>query len=133
VSTDVFADVLRLNDRATMEILLDDPAHVRLPVNDAEIIDRAVDLRSLFPASPRVILVSGDLSMEFRAEGAGLETRHVARDVSGDEKGQEGYPLPGLKSGRSRNHGETASNCWGRSEHARLAQRRVATEAAVYL
>jgi hypothetical protein len=36
-----------------------------------------------------VILVSGDLAMEFRAEGAGLETRHVSRDVSGDEKAQE--------------------------------------------
>jgi predicted ribonuclease YlaK len=39
------------------------------PVNDAEIIDRAVYLRSLFPTGRRVILVSGDVSMEFRAEG----------------------------------------------------------------
>jgi predicted ribonuclease YlaK len=83
VSTDAFADVLRLNDRVTVEILLDDPAHVRLPVNDAEIIDRAVYLRSLFPTFARVILVSGDVSMEFRAEGVGLETRHVARGLSG--------------------------------------------------
>lgn len=90
VSTDEFVDVLRLDGRVTVEILLDDPTHVRLPVNDAEIIDRAVYLRSLFPAFVRIILVSGDVSMEFRAEGAGLETRHVARDVSGDEKAQEG-------------------------------------------
>jgi rRNA-processing protein FCF1 len=89
VYTDAFADVLRLDDRVTVEILLDDPAHVRLPVNDAEIIDRAVYLRSLFPTSRRVILVSSDVAMEFRAEGAGLETRHVARDVSGDAKAQE--------------------------------------------
>ena len=89
VSTDAFVDVLRLNDRVTVEILFDDRAHVRLPVNDAEIIDRAVYLRSLFPTGRRVILVSGDVSMEFRAEGAGLETRHVSRDVSGDEKAQE--------------------------------------------
>ena len=89
VSTDAFVDVLRLNDRVTLEILLDDRAHVRLPVNDAEIIDRAVYLRSLFPTGRRVILVSGDVSMEFRAEGAGLETGHVSRDVSGDEKAQE--------------------------------------------
>jgi hypothetical protein len=89
VSTDAFADVLRLDDRVTVEILLDDRAHIRLPVNDAEIIDRAVYLRSVFPASARVILVSGDLSMEFRAAGAGLEARHVARDVS-DAKAQEG-------------------------------------------
>jgi predicted ribonuclease YlaK len=89
LSTDAVADVLRLDDRVTVEILLDDPAHIRLPVNDAEIIDRAVHLRSLFPIGRRVILVSGDVSMEFRAEGAALETRHVARDVNGDEKAQE--------------------------------------------
>jgi predicted ribonuclease YlaK len=89
VSTDAFADVLRLDDRVTMEILLDDRAHVRLPENDAEIIDRAVYLRSLFPTSRRVILVSGDVAMEFRAEGSGLETRHASRDVSGDETAQE--------------------------------------------
>jgi len=89
LSTDAFADVLSMNDRATVEILLDDLAHVRLPVNDAEIIDRAVDLRSLFPLNRRVILVSGDLSMQFRAEGAGLETRHVSRDVGGDDRAQK--------------------------------------------
>lgn len=89
VSTDTLADVLRLDDRVTVEILLDEPAHVRLPLNDAEIIDRALYLRSLFPTRTRVILVSGDVSMEFRAEGAGLETRHVSRNVSGDEKAPE--------------------------------------------
>jgi PIN domain len=67
VSTSAFVDVLRLDDdRTTVEILLDDRTHVRLPVNDAEIIDCAVYLRSLFPISRRVILVSGDVSMEFR-------------------------------------------------------------------
>jgi hypothetical protein len=89
LSTDAFADVLRLDDRVTVEILLDDPMHLRMPVNDAEIIDRAVHLRSLFPMSRRVILVSGDVSMEFRAEGVSLETKHVSRDVTGDEKVQE--------------------------------------------
>jgi hypothetical protein len=84
LSTDSFADVLKLSERTTLEIMLDDPTHVRLPVNDAEIIDRAVNLRSLFPTERRVILVSSDLSMEFRAEGAGLETRHVSRDLGGD-------------------------------------------------
>jgi hypothetical protein len=94
VSNDAVADVLRLDERVTVEILLDDPAHIRLPVNDAEIIDRAVYLRSLFPESRRLILVSGDVSMQFRAEGAGLETRHVSRDASSDEKMEEGTPLP---------------------------------------
>jgi PIN domain len=89
VSTDAFADVLRLDERVTLEILLDDWTHVRLPENDAEIIDRAVYLRSLFPTLRRVILVSGDVAMEFRAEGTGLETRHVSRDLSDDEKAQK--------------------------------------------
>ncbi len=62
---------------------------IRLPVNDAEIIDRAVHLRSLFPASRRVILVSGNVAMEFRAEGAGLQTKHVAKEAGGNQA-QEG-------------------------------------------
>jgi hypothetical protein len=89
VSTDAVANVLRLDDRVTMEIFLDDPAHARLPMNDAEIIDRAVELRSLFPVSRRLILVSGDVSMEFRAEGMGLEARHVARDVADSKEPEQ--------------------------------------------
>jgi hypothetical protein len=89
ISTDAVANVLRLDDRVTMEIFLDDPTHTRLPVNDAEIIDRAVELRSLFPVSRRLILVSGDVSMEFRAEGMGLKARHVARDVADGEEPEE--------------------------------------------
>lgn len=89
VSTNAVADVLRVDSRVSMEILLDDRVHVRLPVNDAEIIDCAVNLRSLFPVSRRVILVSGDVSMEFRAEGVGLETRHVARDASNEVMQEE--------------------------------------------
>jgi hypothetical protein len=89
-SSNAFADVLILNDRVTIEILLDNRMHVRLPVNDAEIIDRALYLRSLFPTSRRIILISSDLSMQFRAEGAGLETRHVSRDLGEDEKSQGG-------------------------------------------
>jgi len=90
VSTDAVADVLSLDDRVTIEVLLDDAAHVRLPVNDAEVVDRALYLRSLFPPPRRLILVSGDVSMEFRAEGAGLETRHVFRDPSANGGAQEG-------------------------------------------
>jgi hypothetical protein len=80
-SATAVADVLRLDDRVTLEVLLDDPRHVRVPVADAEIIDRAVYLRNLFPPSVRVILVSGDLSMIFRAEGLGLETKQVSRSA----------------------------------------------------
>lgn len=85
VSTDEVADVLQLDDRVTVEILLDPDGHIRLPDNDAEIIDRAHFLRSLLPPGRRLILVTGDVSMEFRAESRALEVRHVSRPRPDDE------------------------------------------------
>jgi hypothetical protein len=80
VSTSTVADVLRLNDRITLEILLDERGHMRLGDNDAEIIDRAVHVRRILPPQRSVILVTGDLSMEFRAIGLGMDTHLVSRD-----------------------------------------------------
>ena len=66
----------RLNSRATVEILLDERSRVRLPVNDTEIVDRAVYLRDLF-APRRVYLVAGDYSMLFRGEEMELQPIQV--------------------------------------------------------
>jgi hypothetical protein len=67
----------RLNPRVTVEILLDDRAHVRRPVNDTEIVDRAAYLRDLFAPRRSVYLVAGDYSMLFRSEEVGLQPIQV--------------------------------------------------------
>lgn len=67
----------RLNPRVTVEILLDDRAHARLPVNDTEIVDRAAYLRDLFAPQRPVYLVAGDYSMLFRSEELGLRPIQV--------------------------------------------------------
>ncbi len=73
----------RLNPRITVEILQDDRAHARLPVNDVEIVDRAAYLRDLFAPQRAVYLVAGDYSMLFRSEELGLRSIQVgARDLS---------------------------------------------------
>jgi hypothetical protein len=77
VSTDPVADVLQLDNRVTLEILLDERGHVRLGDNDAEIIDRAVYIQHLFLPQRSVILITADLSMEFRAIGLGLGAQLV--------------------------------------------------------
>jgi hypothetical protein len=61
----------RLNPRVTIEILLDDQTHVRLPVNDTEIVDRAAYLHDLFAAHRLVYLVAGDLQHVVPQRGAG--------------------------------------------------------------
>jgi hypothetical protein len=98
-STDSVVDVLQLNDRVTLEILADERGHVRLGDNDAEIVDRAVHVRSLFPEQRPVILVTGDQSMEFRAIGLGLDTRFASREEGprgkADATDSHGVSVPG--------------------------------------
>src|SRR6266568_842436 len=56
----------------TIEVLLDNPGHRRLPDNDEEIIDRAAYIRQL--TGRDVLLVAGDYGMLFRAASAGLNS-----------------------------------------------------------
>ncbi len=78
------ARVLRLNDRVTVEVLLDPSGHVRQPVNDAEISDRAVWLQNLMGRARHVVMVSGDLSQLFRVEGLGPDAALVSRPSDDD-------------------------------------------------
>jgi hypothetical protein len=57
--------------RITMELLFDPPDHVRLPDNDAEIIDRAVAVQTL--AGRPVTMVTYDKNMSLRARYEGLQ------------------------------------------------------------
>ena len=55
----------------TMGLLFDPPGHVRLPINDDEIIDRAVAVQTL--AGREVTLLTYDTGMSTRARNAGLK------------------------------------------------------------
>ena len=77
-------DVLRLNSRVTIEILLDSRAHNRLPVNDFEITDRAVFVQEMVSSPRQVQMVAGDYSMLVRARSMGLHSVLIPRLESGD-------------------------------------------------
>ena len=63
----------------SLEIVLDPPGHVRLPLADDEIIDRAVAIQS-FAGRP-VRLLSCDTSQHTRGKAAGLQvTKALAKD-----------------------------------------------------
>lgn len=55
---------------ATIEVFLDDGWHVRRPVNDDEIVERAMTIREITGRS--VLVVSGDYQMLYRADAAGV-------------------------------------------------------------
>jgi hypothetical protein len=66
----------------TMGLLLDPPGHVRLPINDDEIVDRAVAVQTL--AGQDVTLLTYDTGMSTRARNAGLRVKKLHEDI-GDE------------------------------------------------
>ncbi|WP_167521388.1 PIN domain-containing protein [Microbispora triticiradicis] len=55
----------------TVEVLFDDPGHMRLPSMDEEIIDRAVTVQDL--AGRSVIFMTNDTGQSLRARRAGLD------------------------------------------------------------
>jgi PIN domain len=77
-------DVLKLDTRVTVEILMDSASHTRLPVNDFEITDRALFVQEMVTSPRRVRLVAGDYSMLFRGRSLGLDTLQIPRLESGN-------------------------------------------------
>jgi PIN domain len=65
-----------------MEILYDSPGHVRLPINDDEIVDRALAAGPLVGRA--VTLITFDTGQEFRAREAGLDVVKLTKPI-GDE------------------------------------------------
>jgi hypothetical protein len=55
----------------TAEILFDPPGHARLPINDDEIVDRAVAVKAL--AGRQVTVLTYDTNQSMRARAAGLD------------------------------------------------------------
>jgi rRNA-processing protein FCF1 len=68
----------------TMELLLDPLGHVRLPINDDEIVDRAVAVQTI--AGRNVTLLTYDTGMSTRARSAGLRVVKLSEDIGEEPK-----------------------------------------------
>lgn len=68
--------------RIAVELLFDPPGHMRLPINDDEIIDRASAVQAL--AKRAVTLLTYDTGQSTRARNAGLKAVKLTEDI-GDE------------------------------------------------
>jgi len=66
----------------TIELVFDPPGHVRLPINDDEIIDRVMAVQPL--AAREVTLLTYDTGQSTRARNAGLRVRKLAHPAKGE-------------------------------------------------
>jgi predicted ribonuclease YlaK len=64
----------------SVEVLFDPPGHVRLPINDDEIIDRALAVVPL--AVREVTLVTYDTGQCMRARAAGLDAKKLNKPLA---------------------------------------------------
>jgi hypothetical protein len=64
------------SSRVSIELLLDEPQHVRLPDPDSELVDRALSIRHV--SGRGVTLVTFDTGMRIRARAAGLDVTRPA-------------------------------------------------------
>lgn len=62
-----------------LDVLLDEPGHLRLPIPDDEIVDRAATIASL--SGRDVTLVTNDVSQAYRSRLAGLDVLTVAEPI----------------------------------------------------
>ncbi|WP_416520037.1 PIN domain-containing protein [Streptomyces achromogenes] len=76
-----------------VEIVLDQPGHVRLPITDDEIIDRAVAIQAL--AARDVRLLTCDTGQHTRGRAAGLKVTKVPAKDHGSEPDWEAQDKPG--------------------------------------
>ncbi len=65
----------------TIELVFDPPGHVRLPINDDEIIDRALAIEPL--ADRKVTLLTYDTNQSMRARSAGLQVIKLSKEIRG--------------------------------------------------
>lgn len=77
----------------TMEIVFDTPGHVRLPINDDEIVDRAVAIQALVGRD--VTLLTYDTSQASRGRRAGLKVKKLSMPIGEEPTSRNS---PGKKS-----------------------------------
>lgn len=77
----------------SVEIVLDQPGHVRLPITDDEIIDRAVAIKAL--AGRDVRLLTCDTGQHTRGRAAGLTVTKVPAKDPGPEPDWDALNKPG--------------------------------------
>lgn len=80
-----------------MDILYDPPRHKRLPINDDEVIDRALAAQGL--AGTPITLLTFDTSQAARARHAGLAVNKIAKplgDEPEDTRKKTRQPTPGV-------------------------------------
>ncbi len=78
----------------SLEIVLDQPGHVRLPITDDEIIDRAVAIQAL--ASRQVRLLTCDTGQHTRGRAAALNVTKVPAKDPGPEPDWTTQDKPGI-------------------------------------
>ncbi len=66
----------------TIELIFDPPGHVRLPIDDDEMIDRALAVEPL--TARKITMITYDTGQSTRARAAGLAVRKLSRPL-GDE------------------------------------------------
>jgi hypothetical protein len=101
--------------RVSMEMVLDQPGHVRLPIDDDEIIDRAVAIQTL--AGRPVRLLTCDTGQHTRGCAAGLEVTKVPTQDPGPEPDWTKQGTPGNGT-RARRKAEKAAAAAGQGEPA---------------
>lgn len=80
-----------VRDPVVMELIFDPPGHVRLPIEDDEIVDRALSMTAL--TESRVTLITFDTGQSLRARSAGLIVKKLTRP-KGEEEQQKEDPGP---------------------------------------
>jgi len=63
----------------TIELVFDPPGHVRLPINDDEIIDRALAAQPL--AAHKITLLTYDTGQSMRARAVGLQVKKLSKPL----------------------------------------------------
>lgn len=89
----------------SVEIVLDQPGHVRLPITDDEIIDRAVAIKALSGCEVR--LLTCDTGQHTRGRAAGLMVTKVPAKDPGPEPDWDALNKPG-NGGRARRRAKQA-------------------------
>jgi hypothetical protein len=88
----------------TIELVFDPPGHVRLPINDDEIIDRILAIQPL--AGREVTLLTYDTGQSTRARAAGLRVNKLKSPAE-----SEPAPTPGRAATAEREHSPRSNTC----------------------